>query len=213
MHSADPVSTSPVPRLYPCRRAEASPSRRPCSRASRCGAAPPAPVAATDVTGTAKHADTATRSSPRVSGPAAMSRPCRTRPPWVNPGGISSQWWVTRTTGGLAGSRGQRGQPDEQPLAGAQIEPGERLVEQDELGIAHQGPGQEYLLALALRDHPERPVARYSPTPPRASRSSARSQSAGSCSVSTTSRARRDDRSRPPRGPVGRPAAAGSPRR
>ena len=112
------------------------------------------------MTATSKQADTFSDVITSSSGPAAMSDPARTRPPWVNPGGISSQWCVTRTTGGLASSAASEREPHEQALAGAQVEAGEGLVEQEELGIAHQRPGQQDLLALALRDHPEGPIRR-----------------------------------------------------
>ena len=111
------------------------------------------------VTATPKQAETRAEVTTSDSGPAATSSPPETRPPWVNPGGISSQWCVTRTIGGLAGIGGQSGEADQEPLPGAQVEPGERLVEQEQLRVAHERPGQQHLLALALRDHPERAIA------------------------------------------------------
>ena len=122
------------------------------------GATPPPPVVAAHRDRHVEAGRHVLRRDHVAQGPAAMRDPARTRPPWVNPGGISSQWWVTRTSGGLAASARQRAEPHEQALAGAQVEAGEGLVEQEELGIAHQRPGQQDLLALALGDHPEGPV-------------------------------------------------------
>ena len=117
----------------------------------------------------------------------------------MKPGGISSQWWVTRTSGGLAGSSASVGQVDQKAFAGAEIQAGEGFVQQDHLGIAHQGPGQEHLLALALRDHAERPL-------PQVAHSAALEQLVGPFPVvtrvacSTRSRAHRVGRWPPPRG-------------
>ena len=57
------------------------------------------------VTATPKQCgDVAPRSRPRVAVPTPPVDHPTTRPPWLNPGGISSQWCVTRTIGGLPGS-------------------------------------------------------------------------------------------------------------
>ena len=53
--------------------------------------------------------------------------------------------------------RERRDPPDER-LAGAEVEAGRRLVEQDELRLGHQGPGDEDPLALAGRERGERPA-------------------------------------------------------
>ena len=52
---------------------------------------------------------------------------------------------------------GEGSELNQQAFPSAQVQPGEGLVEQDELGIAHECPCQEDLLALTLRDHPEGP--------------------------------------------------------
>jgi hypothetical protein len=48
------------------------------------------------------------------------------------------------------GVAGQRGEPAQQILAAAQVEPGGGLVEQQELGVGHQRPRDLHPLALAL---------------------------------------------------------------
>src|ERR1700683_2836584 len=93
-HSADLVGTSPLLRLYPRRHAESRPSFGACSpdpgalqtarlhhRLSGC----------TTVTAPSKRADTRAEVTTSGSGPDATSAPPETRPPWVKPGGISSQ--------------------------------------------------------------------------------------------------------------------------
>ena len=95
------------------------------------------------------------RSPHRPGRPAASNLPWRTSPAWVNPAGISSQWWVTRTMVGHSGSAANPAEAGDQALPGAEVEPGRRLVEQEQLGSAHQRPGQEHLLAFALGDHAE----------------------------------------------------------
>ena len=52
---------------------------------------------------------------------------------------------------------GQRGDPPEQVLAAAQVQPGGRLVEQQQLGVGHQRPGDLDPLALALGQGRELP--------------------------------------------------------
>src|SRR5699024_2341698 len=65
---------------------------------------------------------------------------------WVNPGGISSTWWVTRTVAGASGSialspgRATRSSRPPRP----------RLVEEQQFGIGHHGAGDEHALALPL---------------------------------------------------------------
>src|SRR5487761_1736502 len=54
-----------------------------------------------------------------------------------------------------AGIAGQRGQPPQQVLPAAQVQPGGGLVEQQQLGIGHQRPGDLHPLALALRQRRE----------------------------------------------------------
>ena len=98
------------------------------------------------------------RSSPRrprgvstsATGPRATTRPRLTRAAWVVPRGICSMWWVTRTIGGGRHRRlGRR--PGDQSFPGPEVESGRRLVQQEELGPAGRRPGQQDLLALALR--------------------------------------------------------------
>ena len=72
--------------------------------------------------------------------------------------------------------RGQAAQPDQQPLASAQVQAGEGLVEEQELRVAHECPGQQDLLTLPFGDDPEgrSPI---SATPPLDRSRSALSQS------------------------------------
>jgi hypothetical protein len=53
---------------------------------------------------------------------------------------------------------GQPGQPADQVLASAEVEPRTRLVEQQQLGVGHQRPRDLGALALALAQRAERPV-------------------------------------------------------
>ena len=160
MHSADLVDTSPLRSFVPSptRRSKgflgalftgvARLRRRGSTTARRCIPPSPAPRS------TPRRARTSRR---RTAGRRPRGAR-RTRAPWVNPGGISSQWCVTRTIGGLPGRRpGRRDAGASAP--GAQVETGEGLVEQHQLGIAHERAGQQHLLALAFRDHPEGAVA------------------------------------------------------
>ena len=61
---------------------------------------------------------------------------------------------------------GQPGQPPHQLLPAAQIEPGRRLVEQQQFGVGHQRPGDLDPLALTLRQRPVVPLGQR--RPPRA---------------------------------------------
>ena len=86
----------------------------------------------------------------------SASRPCATTPPsrsssaWVKPGGISSTWWVTSTSAGASGSCASSASRPHQVLPPAQVEPGGGLVEQQQLRVGHQRPGDLHPLALAL---------------------------------------------------------------
>jgi hypothetical protein len=77
------------------------------------------------------------------SGPDATSLPPRSSRAWVNPGGISSTWWETRTVAG------------HQVLTSAEVESGRRLVEQEQLRVGHQRAGDLYPLALPLAQSAE----------------------------------------------------------
>ena len=149
---------------------------------SAAGPAPPPPVVAPTVTGTPKQAETRLGGQDVLERPGETRRPSRTRAAWVMPGGISSMWWVTSTSGGHRRVGGQLAQPGHQPLTRPEVEPGRRLVEQQQLGPAHERPGQQHLLALALGDHAELPVADPARTP-EACRASSRSAAAQSSSV------------------------------
>ena len=74
---------------------------------------------------------------------------------WVKPGGISSTWCETSTVAGEAGSMREHGQGRDEVLATAQVESGGGLVEQQQLGIGHQGPGDLHPLALTLAEGAE----------------------------------------------------------
>ena len=65
------------------------------------------------------------------------------------PGGMSSTWWVTSTSGGAVGSVGEIVQRRDELLSTGEIESGRRLVEQQERRVRHQRPGQQHPLALA----------------------------------------------------------------
>ena len=74
---------------------------------------------------------------------------------WVKPGGISSTWCETSTVAGDAGSSARVGQRRDQVLATAEVEAGRGLVEQQQLGVGHQRPGDLHPLALALAEGAE----------------------------------------------------------
>src|ERR1700722_16784128 len=99
-------------RLYAQRRAESRPSF------GRRAASPSAPHTARlhqrpsvhpTVTASPKQSETRAEVTTSDSGPDATSAPLETSAPWVKPGGISSQWCVTRTIGGLARAGGRDG--------------------------------------------------------------------------------------------------------
>ncbi len=64
-------------------------------------------------------------------------------------------WCVTSTSGAEIGTAGDRTEDAEQPLPGSHVEARRRLVQEEDLGSAHERPGQEDVLALALGDDPE----------------------------------------------------------
>ena len=75
-------------------------------------------------------------------GPAVSTWPCFKSIKWEKPSGISSTWCVTRTIGGVPLSRARVRSRLESPLATAHVESRERLVEQQELGLGHEGARQ-----------------------------------------------------------------------
>ena len=85
--------------------------------------------------------------------------PSRNSSAWVVPTGISSTWWVTSTLAGRVGTAGQPGQAAQQILASAEVHPGGRLVQQQQLRVGHQRPGDLNPLALALAQRPELALA------------------------------------------------------
>ena len=111
---------------------------------------------------------------PRRSGRPRTARPPRPGPPastsaWSKPGGISSRWCETRTIPAGRGVAGQRGQVGEQRLARGEVEAGGRLVEQEQVRVRHQRPGDRDAPPLAGGQRPERLVRdRRHPDPRRA---------------------------------------------
>ena len=120
------------------------------------------------------------RSARRSSGPAATTLPSRSSSAWVKPGGISSTWWETSTVAGDISSIGEHRQRGDQVLAAAEVEAGGRLVEQQQLGVGHQRPGDLHPLALALGQGAEGAVGQRGRRRPRAAAPSARSWSSSS---------------------------------
>ncbi len=84
--------------------------------------------------GTSKHSLSASAVSVDRRGPWARIRPSRSNSRWVNPGGISSTWWVTSTIGGDGRIGGERGERPDESFPPGEVEPGGGLVEQDEAG-------------------------------------------------------------------------------
>ena len=76
----------------------------------------------------------------------------------MNPGGISSTWWVTSTSAGASASAASSPRRRDEVLPAAEVETGGRLVEQHELGVGHEGPGDLDPLALALAQRAEAAV-------------------------------------------------------
>ncbi len=177
-----PVDTSP--RTFVCTRAAvmnqdpfaARPRPRASADENQVARLHHRPSVQPTETCTPKHEDTRAEVTTSQSGPDATKAPLDTRPPWVNPSGISSQWCVTRTIGGLSGSAARTPSWTSSRLACAQVQSRKGFVQHQDLGVAHQSPSEEDLLALALRDHAEGTVP-DSETPPRARSRSAFSQS------------------------------------
>ena len=129
------------------------------------------------VTATPKHAETASEVIARVRGPEATRCPARMRAPWVNPGGISSQWCVTRTTTGPPGSAA-RCRPD--VPAAAPAPPGRARRMARRASRSSGSPINARASRTCWRSPSEMtPKGRsaMSATPPRARRRSALSQS------------------------------------
>ena len=82
-------------------------------------------------------------------------RPSRSSRTSVKPGGISSTWWVTSTRAGASRSAASSPRRAHEVLAPAEVEAGGRLVEEHQLGVGHQGPGDLHPLALALAQRAE----------------------------------------------------------
>ena len=76
----------------------------------------------------------------------------------MKPGGISSTWCETSTVAGESGSQGEHATGGDQVLAAPEVEPGGRLVEEQQLGVGHQRAGDLHPLALPLAEGAERAV-------------------------------------------------------
>ena len=152
------------------------------------------------------------RSSPRSSGPAATTRPSRSISAWVKPGGISSTWWETSTVAGDVSSMREHRQRRDQVLAAAEVEPGGGLVEDQQLGVGHQRPGDLHPLALALAEGAEGAVGEVAGADlARAGRRRGRGRARRSARASA--RPRRTTRRPPRRAPARRAGCARRARR
>ena len=89
------------------------------------------------------------------SSPAATTRPLRSSRPCVTPGRDLLDVVGDQHHGRRVRVGGQRGQPADQLLPAGQVEPGRRLVEQQQLRVGHQRPGDLHPLALALGQRAE----------------------------------------------------------
>ena len=76
----------------------------------------------------------------------------------MKPGGISSTWWETSTVAGESGSFASTLSVDTRSSRPPRSRPGGGLVEEQQLGVGHQGAGDLHPLALALAERAERPV-------------------------------------------------------
>ena len=97
-------------------------------------------------------------------GPALTMRPCFSSRAWVKPGGISSTWWVTRTIAGAPSAVASSAEGADQVFATRKVQTGRRLVEEHQLGVRHQGPGDLDALALTLGQGAEGAVAEVTDT-------------------------------------------------
>ena len=77
----------------------------------------------------------------------------------MKPGGISSTWWVTSTVAGDISSMASDDSVETRSSRPPRSRPGGRLVEQQQLGVGHQRPGDLHPLALALAQGAEGAVA------------------------------------------------------
>ena len=123
-------------------------------------------------------ADARVRSASRRSGRPRPTRPRQSTSACPKPAGISSTWWVTRTTARGVGAAARPAEVADERLAGAEIEARAGLVEDQQVGVRHQGPGDLDPPPLAGRELAERVRPARSPTPIAASRSRARARSA-----------------------------------
>ena len=73
-----------------------------------------------------------------------MPRPWRSRTQRLISGMIASIWWVTRSR-----------------VAGPQVEAVGGLIEHQDLGVVHQGPGQQLAAPLAIGELPEGPLHQF----------------------------------------------------
>ena len=102
---------------------------------------------------------------------------------------------------------GQHGQRRDEVLAAAEVEAGGRLVEEEQLGVGHQRPGDLHPLALALAEGPERPVGQLGDAElARAARWRGRGR--GRRTPRASGRPRRTTRRRRRRGPARRAGSA-----
>ena len=105
---------------------------------------------------TSKHAETSADVTTSASAPAAISATPAHQAGVGEPGAGSPRSGGSPAPGSdSCGSAARSPSRAHQALPGAQVEAGRRLVEQQQLGPAHERPGQQHLLALPLGDHPE----------------------------------------------------------
>ena len=139
----------PIPGVS-CDVAPVSPGRTPPGRQR--------PSAWSTTSGTSNAPDRVSAVSTSSIGPAAKTLPARSSRTCVKPGGISSTWCVTSTSDRRPRVAGQLGQRRDQLLAAAEVQAGGGLVEQQQLGVGHERPGDLHALALALAEGAEVPV-------------------------------------------------------
>ena len=103
-----------------------------------------------------------------ASGPTATIAPWRSTRACPKPGGISSTWCDTRTMATGFGSAARSARSLEEGFAGAQVQAGRRLVQEQQVRLRHQRAGDRGPPPLAGRQRAERVIHdRLEPEPDR----------------------------------------------
>ena len=91
-------------------------------------------------------------------GPAATARPSARTSACPKPGGISSTWCDTSTIDSGRALVREPGEVADQRLSCPEVQPCSRLVEQQQVGVGHERPGDRHAPPLPAGQGPERMV-------------------------------------------------------